>query len=181
MDDQYRERVESKLKPEVMGLALIRSGALLTGYELVKTSILEDIKSFYSVGISGEGVAHDTRYERDVLTLAPNKFEASVEWLVRNQALDRAHVDILNSVRSHRHEVAHELARFLVDPDADVNVELLSALHRVMRALDRFWGSIEIDVNPDLDGREVNPEDIHSGSRLLFDYLLQISGVDIPN
>ena len=64
-------------------------------------------------------------------------------------ALTAKQVESLEAVRAHRGEVAHELARLLVDPDADVDVNMLAQLRGIMHSLDRFWGAIEVDINPD--------------------------------
>lgn len=40
-------RPEEKLAPENMEAAMIRAGAILTGYELVKASIVDQPKSFF--------------------------------------------------------------------------------------------------------------------------------------
>lgn len=47
-----------------------------------------------------------------------------------------------------------------------------------MRSLDRFWGGINIDTNPDFDGADVDRDNIVSGSGALLTYLLQIAGVE---
>lgn len=69
-------------------------------------------------------------------------------------------------------------ARFIVDPDADVSVDRLTELQGIMRSLDRFWGGINIDTNPDFDGADVDRDNIVSGSGALLTYLLQIAGVE---
>jgi hypothetical protein len=178
MPDEYAARLNAKLAPEAIRLALIRAGAFLTGYEFVKTSILQDVKSFFTLGTDRDGRPHDIGYRDQVLPLGRNEFDASVAWLVQNDALSEAQAGDLELVRTHRHEVAHELARMLIDPDVEINVELLLKLHGIMRALDRFWISIEVDANPDFDRQEVNLDSARSGSGLLFDYLLDLCEVE---
>jgi len=103
-----------------------------------------------------------------VLPLGKNAFEASVNWLVQMEALTQDQADSLDAIRSHRHELAHELARFIVDPDADVSVDRLTELQSIMRSLDRFWGGINVDTNPDFDGVDVDRDNIVSGSGALL-------------
>ena len=177
-DDEFAERLKLKLAPETVGVALIRAGAFLTGYELVKASILEGVRDFFLTGFDvHEGKTYSQSYQLKVLPLGKNPFDASLAWLVQNDALTAAQAAALDSSREHRHEVAHELARFLVDVDADVDVERLRTLHGIMRSLDRFWGSIEVDIDPDFDGVEVDRDHIRSGSGALFEYLMQVAGL----
>ncbi|QXU52162.1 hypothetical protein [Rhodococcus sp. LW-XY12] len=178
MKDDLRARTEDKLSPESVTQSLIQAGALLTGYELVKSSILDGVRDFFIIGFDEAGMTISPEYQK-VLALEPkNKFRASVAWLIEMEALKPEHAETLERIRDHRGEVAHELARLLIDPDAGVDVSLLKDLRDCMHALDRFWGSIEVDINPDFDGTEVDLDAIRSGSGLLLDYLCDLSGLD---
>lgn len=178
LDDAYAERLRDKIQPDTVATALVRAGAFLTGYELVKTAIVDEVKGFFVQGFDQDGLIHSKDYERKVLPLGRNVFEASVNWLIQMDALTQDQADSLDAIRSHRHEIAHELARFIVDPDADVSVDRLTELQGIMRSLDRFWGGINVDTNPDFDGVDVDCDDIVSGSGALLTYLLQIAGVE---
>lgn len=177
-DDTYARRLQEKIQPENVATALIRAGTLLTGYELVKTAILDEVKGFFVQGFDADGLIYSRDYEQRVLTLGKNAFEASVNWLIQMEAITQDQADSLGVIRSHRHELAHELARFMVDPGADVSVDRLAELQAIMRALDRFWGGINVDIDPDYDGVEVDRDSIVSGAGALFSYLLQIAGVE---
>ena len=178
LDDAYAKRLQDKIQPENVATALVRAGAFLTGYELVKTAIVDEVKGFFVQGFDQDRLIPSKDYERKVLPLGRNVFEASVNWLVQMEALTQGQADSLDSIRSHRHELAHELARFIVDPDADVSVDRLTELQGFMRSLDRFWGGINVDTDPDFAGVDVDRDDIVSGSGALLTYLLQIAGVE---
>ncbi len=178
LDDAYTKRLQDKIQPENVATALVRAGALLTGYELIKTAIIDEVKGFFVQGFDEDRLIYSKDYERKVLPLGKNAFEASVNWLIQMEALTQDQADSLDAIRSHRHELAHELARFIVDPDADVSVDRLTELQGIMRSLDRFWGGINIDTNPDFDGADVDRDNIVSGSGALLTYLLQIAGVE---
>lgn len=179
VDETVTDRLAAKLAPEVMGAALIRAGALLTGYELVKSSILDGVRGFFTFGFTEAGPTVDPDYADKVLSLVPgNAFRASVAWLVANGALELRHVDSLERIRAHRGEVAHELARLLVDVETEVSTILLLELRDCMHALDRFWGGIEVDIDPDIDAADIDYDGIRSGSGLLVDYLVSLCGAD---
>lgn len=177
-----RKRLEDKLAPQNMGLAMIRAGAILTGYELVKSSIIDQPKSFFSFNLdpaTGKPIP-SAEYEREVLGRGKGAWAASCAWLIYMGALTAKQVESLEAIRAHRGEVAHELARLLVDPDAEVDLDMLAQLRDIMHSLDRFWGSIEIDINPDFDGNrdEIDLDGIRSGSGVVLDYLCNLSGLE---
>lgn len=178
VDDAYAKRLQDKIRPENVVAALVRAGALLTGHELVKTAIVDEVKGFFLQGFDEDGMIYSKDYENGVLTLGRNPFDASVKWLIQMGGLTPDQADALEAIRSHRHEIAHEFARFIVDPDADVSIDRLTELQGVMRSLDRFWGGISVDTNPDFDGVDVDRDIIVSGSGALLEYLLQIAGVE---
>ncbi len=95
------------------------------------------------------------------------------------KALTPEQVATLTEIQKHRHEVAHELPKLLVDPDFQVKMELLGAATEIIRVLGVFWGSIEVDTNPDFDGREVDYDGIKSMSFMLMEYLTSIAAVDL--
>jgi hypothetical protein len=95
-------------------------------------------------------------------------------------ALHQEHLQALENIRVHRHKLAHELANFLVDPDAEVDTRVLSDLRNVMAALDRFWSGIDVQTNPDFDGTDVDLDGGQTGSGILFAYLLGLADTDEP-
>ncbi len=173
--------MKEKLAPENTGRTLIQAGSILTGYELVKASILDGVAGFFSFNWDDKGKPiPDENYKTDVLARGHNKWSGSCSWLVHMGALTETQVETLNDVREHRSALAHELARFLVDPDVEVDLKLLAALRGIMKSLDRFWGSIEVDINPDLDGQrdEIDYDGIKSGGGLILDYVCTLAGLE---
>jgi len=178
VDDDDRNQLAGKLATETVRRSLLQAGAILTGYELVKSSIIDGVRGFFTLGLHS---TPSSGYEAHVLTLAPGRpFQASVAWLVSMDALHPEHVQALENIRAHRHKLAHELANFLVDLDAEVDTRVLSDLCDVMAALDRFWISIDLQTNPDFDGVDVDLDGAQTGSGILFDYLLGLVGTEGP-
>ena len=52
-------------------------------------------------------------------------------------------------------------------PMPEVDVNMLAELRDIMHSLDRFWGAIEVDINPDFDGNrdEIDFDGIRSRVR----------------
>jgi hypothetical protein len=113
------------------------------------------------------------------LALGKNRFEGSLAWLVKMEALTQAQADSLTDIREHRHEIAHELARLLVDPDAEVSADKLGDLYGISRSLDRLWGEYEVNIDSDFDCVDVDYDGVRSGTGALLEYLAQLAGVDV--
>lgn len=173
------DRLSAKLAPESIATTLIHAGLFLTAYELIKPQIIESVREFFWRGMKdGKMLYDESAYARSVLALNPgSKYLASCAWLVSMDALTNDQVAALGEIQKHRHEIAHELPKLLVDPDFEVRTDLLAAAVECVRCLGAFWGSIEADANPDFDGQEIDYDSIKSGPYLLMEYLASIAGV----
>lgn len=184
--DEFASDLASKPFPESMSLSLMRAAALLTAWEFIRSDIVQGVKDFFCYGVDESGhYLYDDSYDSDVSSKvakggSPTIFDVSAEWLVGMEALTESDVELLQAIREHRNDVAHELAKYLVDPKYAVNVDLLLQARDVIQRLGQFWGQITVDTDPSFDGREVAPEDIRSGQSLLFDYVLSLVALPGP-
>jgi hypothetical protein len=176
--DDYEARLTAKLSPESMKQTLVRAGAFLSAYELIKLQVVDGVRDFYWTGLEehGKKVCYPD-YQTDVLTRDKNRFTASVAWLVDCDALTADHASVLEEVHRHRHEIAHELPRILIDPDFEINSSLLIDAALVLRALDVFWGRMSMEIDPQWDGVDVADKDIWSGPSFLMGSLIEIAGL----
>ena len=160
----YRQRLEAKLRPERIRATLSFAGLYQITYELIKTAVLDDVHEFYWRGIADGATVYDEQaYAESVLAKAPqNRFRASLLWLVEGDAITLAQADRLEAVYSHRHDLSHELIKYIVDPDFEPDVELFTDALAILKATRRFWASIEKDMGSfedfgDVDLDEVTP------------------------
>jgi hypothetical protein len=170
--DDYGQRLEQKLQFSAARRTMQRAAALLLGWELIRTEIVDKVRDFFTFGFDASGLIVDPSYEKRVLSHGPRVFDSSVEWLVEAGGLSAQQAEGLKELRDYRNSVAHELGAFLVDPDREVDLSKLDAMREVVGTLGRFWGQIEVDINPDFDGSEVDPQEISSGYMMLFDFVL---------
>jgi len=178
LGERRAERLAAKLHPDAVRLAMVRAGAVLTGYELVRAQIVDGVRGFYLTGFDEHGLTYSRGYDVEVLTLAKNPVRASLLWLQEHDALTAEQVEAFEGVRRHRHEVAHELARFIADPEADVDLDRLRDLRDCCRSLDRFFGAFEVAANPEFDNVDVDLDAVRSGTTLLLGYLFELAGLD---
>ena len=175
MSDTNNHSAGNQLSPQKVKLALIRAGTFLTGYELVKTSIVDGVKDFFLTGFNEDGLTYSSSYPIEVLSLGQGAFTASVAWLVKMGAISEEQADQLDLIRDHRREIAHELARLLTDPKASIDTTRLAALIDILHSLDMFWGSIELETGGQLETNLVDYQGIQSIWGLLLDYLAELS------
>ncbi len=182
--DEYADKLQAKLAPDMVALTLIRAGCFLSAYELIKSEVVNKVHDFFWCGFEdGKNLYDEIQYRQAVLSRnQKSKYRASCAWLVEMEALTADQVSALEEVHSHRHMIAHELPKLLVDPDFEVRSDLLLAAVECVRSLGVFWGSIEVQTDPYWDGKDVDYDDIKSGSFLLMEYLISIAGLDVqPN
>lgn len=133
-------------------------------HELIKTAALDEVHEFYWRGIEDGATVYDERaYAENVLARAPkNKFRASLLWLVEGDAITLAQADRLEDIYAHRHDLSHELIKYIVDPEFEPDLELFTDALTILKAIRRFWASIEKDIGSfehfgDVDLDEVTP------------------------
>jgi hypothetical protein len=162
--EAYRQRLEGKLQPERIRATLGFAGIYQMTHELIKSAVLDDVREFYWRGIHDGVMLYDEQaYAYNVLARAPkNKFRASLLWLVEADAITLAQADRLEDIYAHRHDLSHELIKYIVDPDFEPDVQLLKDALTILKAIRRFWTSIEKDIGTfedfgDVDLDEVTP------------------------
>lgn len=161
--DAYRLRLEAKLQPQRMRATLAFAGLYQVTHEMIKQSVLEEVRLFYRLGFDETGWQYDEDgYKRHVLGRAPkDRFRASLLWLVDGEAITLAQADRLDAIYAHRHELSHELTKYIVDPDFEPSMELFTDALVILKVR-RFWSGIEKDVGTfehlgDVDLDEVVP------------------------
>ncbi|SFK58679.1 hypothetical protein SAMN04488085_102347 [Geodermatophilus ruber] len=162
--EAYRQQLEAKLRPDRIRATLGFAGIYQMSHELIKTAVLDGVREFYWRGIENGAMAYDEQaYAKNVLVMAPkNKFRASLLWLIEGDAITPAQADRLDDIYAHRHDLSHELIKYIVDPDFEPDVELLTDALAILKAISRFWVSIEKDIGSfedfgDVDLDEVTP------------------------
>jgi hypothetical protein len=109
--------------------------------------------------------AEKEAYRLHVLSLASDRFRASLLWLVQQNAITQAQADRLDSIYAHRHSLTHELVKCIVDPDIDPDIDLLSDAITTLKELHRYWIDIELSTGgfflPDgSDASDVDPDEV---------------------
>lgn len=160
--EAYRQRLEAKLRPERIRATLGFAGLYQMTHELIKTAVLDEVREFYWRGIDDGAMVYDEQvYAEKVLARAPNnKFRASLLWLIEGGAVTLAQADRLEDIYAHRHDLSHELIKYMVDPDFEPDVELFTDALTILKTIRRFWTSIERDIGTFKDFGDVNLDEV---------------------
>lgn len=184
----WRERLKAKLAPERIRSTLAFVALYQMTHEMIKHTVIEDVKGFYGHSPSDSGTwlwdeQGNDSYNREVLGLEPkNAFRASLQWLQASEAISEAQVARLDEIYEHRHELTHELAKFIVDVDSEPDVDLLTDAVQIMRDISRFWVQVEKDIGTFDDHGDVDVNAVQSGSLLVLDMCIQayVEGLNMP-
>lgn len=175
---------------------LLVASLFVTSFEMLKTSIQDRIKAFlcFDSKFNDEGeleyeISEDYRIqilEREIRNIDRKKyrdfhlFYSSCLWLKENNVIDENDILELQNIRKHRNLIAHNPVKLLVDDNTDINIGLLNKAQELLTRIEKWWIiEFEIPVNPDFDGREINEEEVSSGTAIFLDYLMEIANEEI--
>ena len=160
-DDQLA-RIEAKLQPERIRSTLAFAGLYQITHGLIQQAVLNDLHEIFFSGLDERGVRYDEgRYQAEVLSRDPDStFQASLLWLVDMEAITLAQADRLKNIYDHRHDLTHELIKYVVDPNFEPDVDLFADALDILRDIRRFWSQWEIDIGSFEHLGEVSVDDV---------------------
>ena len=171
------ELMAAKLQPRRIRDTLQFATLIQLTHELIKRSVLKGVKGFYGhVEYNGvdEWIGGDREiYERDVLARVPGRqFDASIAWLVDHDALSHHQADRLSEIYSHRHDLTHEIAKYVIDPEFEPNRKLYVEAVQILQTLERFWMEIEVDSGLLYEHPTATIDDVTPGRLLILQLCL---------
>jgi hypothetical protein len=169
--ESYRATLEVKLQPTRIRSTLAFAGLYQITHELIKESVMDELRNFYFAGIDETGILVDEpRYAAEVLALDPKrrKMRGSLLWPVKSGAITQAQADRLDEIYDHRHELTHELAKYIVDPAHEPDMRLFTDAVEILRDVLRYWTLVEIEIGSFGDHGVVDVDDVVPGRLLLL-------------
>ncbi len=169
------EQWEQLLTPAVMQKKLISASLYVTAFELLKESIIGRIRSFYMVGFDADGYVIDEKYDTAVLSRNKNPLLASLDWLSENEVVDENDRQVFERIRTTRNLLAHELPSMVMGGKDFHHIERFQELVGLLKKIEVWWVvNMEIPVNPDFDGKEIDEECIVPGPVLMLQMMLEV-------
>jgi len=88
-------------------------------------------------------------------------------------ALSDSQSIVLERIYLHRHDLTHELLKYVVDSSQSPDVELLLEAVSIFKSLDHFWLEVEVEIGMLDKFGDVSVEEIDSGTSLALTLCLQ--------
>lgn len=161
--------------PETLRFNLLMASLYLSAFEILRTSVTERIESFFTFGYENGHTQRDDEYQK-VVALHSSPFQASLLWLQQNDAITIDDIQMIDEIRRHRNDLAHQLPRFLSDVNRNINIENFENIRYLLKKIEIWWiREVDIPTNADFDGVEVKDEDIQPGSVIVLDAIIRMA------
>ena len=170
--ENSRKSWEKLLSPEIMRTNLLMASLYLAAFEILKSTVVDRIKGFFTFDYAKGQPQLDSRYQ-EVASLNKNPLQASLLWLQENNAITPDDVLMFDAIRQHRNELAHQLPHFLIDAERNINFQNFENVRYLLRKIETWWiQQVDIPTNPDYAGVEVKDEEIQPGSVIVLDAII---------
>lgn len=172
IDDQW----ERFLDPEVVRPSLFLATMFITAFEILKNSIVEDVRGFYTNGFDENGPTVGDEYKSKVLSKNKSLLYASLQWLRENEAIDDEDLTTFEKLKSTRNQLAHQLFAVVTGQVESAHESQFAELMALLRKIGVWWVvNIEIPTNPDYDGQEIDEDGIVPGPILSLQMLIEVA------
>ncbi|MFY1868124.1 hypothetical protein ACOTEK_02395 [Achromobacter xylosoxidans] len=164
------------LDPDVVRPSLFLATMFIAAFEILRDSVVDDVRGFYTIGSGEDGPFIDAEYQAKVLSKNNSPLYASLEWLREHGAIDEEDLGKFEQLKKTRNLLAHELFGVVagqVESSHEVRFDDLVAL---LRKIGVWWVvNVEIPTNPDFAGKDIKEEDIVPGAVLTLQMLIQVA------
>jgi len=144
---------------------------------MLKDSIIERIRDFFSSGFNQKGWIIDEKYNTEVLNLNSSPLYASLSWLKNMNVIDDKDVEEFEGIKNCRNELVHEMNNFVSRGPRCDPLALFSKMIDLLQKIEKWWIlNVEIAADPDLHDKNIDGDGIVPGPimtlRLLSDIAL---------
>lgn len=174
--NENAEQWERFLDPDVVRPSLFLAAMFITTFEVLKASIVDDIRNFYTIGFGENGPTLEREYQSDVLSKNKSVLYASLQWLRENEAIDDEDLATFEKLKSTRNLLAHQLFGVVTGQVSSEHEAQFDALVALLRKIGVWWVvNVEIRTDPEFDGREIDEDGIVTGAVLSLQMLIDVA------
>lgn len=163
-DNKVLEDWERFLTPSILRSKMIIASVYIAAFEILKNSIVERLRDFFSMGWEeGEDII-DPKYQSEVLSRNRSPVYASLQWLEDREAIDETDIATFEKVKVVRNRLAHEISELLAKGLPPELPECLSGIISLLGKVEKWWiVNVDIPTNPDFDGVDIDENEIIPG------------------
>jgi hypothetical protein len=170
------EQWERFLNPDVVRPSLFLATMYITTFEILKDSIVDGIRDFYTNGFDENGPRVGPDYQSEVLSKNKSPLYASLKWLRESGAIDDEDLAAFEKLKETRNLLAHQLFAVVTCQVESAYQAQFDSLVALLRKIGVWWVvNVEIPTNPDFDGQEIDEEGIVPGSVLSLQLLIEVA------
>lgn len=159
--------------------ALTECGLFLAAWEMLRLSIVTKLRNFYSWSYQNGQFIPGPEYHREVVSRRKHIIDASLSWLLDSGALDPEDLDVVQAVRQHRNDIAHDLPTYALSWGKKVDQSLLVEARRLVHKVDNFWARAEWEGDPEVPA-DTDFDQATSLKAILLDHMIAVSTEDEP-
>jgi hypothetical protein len=177
MEPNVHEQWENFLNPDVLRPRLLLSSLYITGFEILKVSIVDRIRDFFLCGFDQTGYIISPRYQAEVLSRNRGPLYASLNWLTERVAIEEPDLEAFERIKNCRNRLAHELVSIVSEEGLPSDFEqcfqdMVALLHKI----ELWWiCNVEIPTDPNFDGELIDQEGILPGTVLSLKLLCDVA------
>ena len=170
------DRWERFLDPEVVGPSLFLATMFITTFEILKDSVVDRIRDFFTHGWDENGPSVGPEYQRDVMSRNKSPLYASFDWLQEQQAIDATDLEAFERLKKTRNLLAHQLFDVVTGQVDSEHVAQFPVLVALLRKIEVWWVvNVEIPTNPGFAGEDIDESGIVPGAVLSLQMLIEVA------
>jgi hypothetical protein len=170
------DRWERFLDPEIVRPSLFLATMFITTFEILKNSVIDRIRDFYTLGWDQNGSTVAPEYQINVLARNKSALYASLDWLKEHEVVDSDDLVTFESLKKTRNQLAHQLFNIVTGQLESEHTTQFPVLIDLLRKVEVWWVvNLEIPINSDFDGKEIDESGIVPGAVLSLQMLIEVA------
>lgn len=170
------ERWEQFLDPGVVKPSLFLATMFITAFEVLKNSVIDRLRNFYEDSWDENGPIINDDYKNIVLSRNKSPLYASLDWLKENGAIGGEDIEQYENLRKTRNLLAHQLFEVVTGQIESKHEAQFGELLELLKKIEVWWVvNLEIAINPDFDGQDIDVTSIVPGSILSLQILIEVA------
>lgn len=170
------DRWERFLDPDVVRPSLFLATMFITTFEILKDSVVDRIRGFYTNGLDENGPIVGPEYQTEVASRNRSVLYASLDWLREHEVIDDKDIEAFEQLKKTRNQLAHQLFAVVTGQVESTHEAQFEVLASLLRKIEVWWVvNFEIAANPDFDGQDIDEEGIVPGAVLSLQMLIQVA------
>lgn len=168
---------EALFNPSELRTSLISVALFVLAWESFRARVIEHVHMLYWNGIDESGHKYDeNEYRRAILTRHKSPFRASLDWYKEVGAINDEDMSAIARLSSSRNRLVHELMTLVGTQELAPELANFAELARVYRKIE-VWEivNMELDSNPDWEGKEIIEEEIIPGPMFMMQLLTDVA------